>query len=90
MSKLAVDILNRQVIECQIEVENLKIKIADCAIKAHSTEPKEVHLIMNNLNQMGKLIEQVRPKEATLEQLTKAKSKLEEALEQEKEFAKAK
>lgn len=90
MGNLAVDILNRQVLECQIEVENLKIKIADCVIKAHSIEPKEAHLVVNNLKQMAMLIEQVKPKEETLSELTKAKAKVEDALEEEKEFAKAK
>lgn len=87
MGNYAVDLMTREIQECQFEIESLKIKIADCAIKAHSKELKPLHLIMDNLHQMTSLIEQVIPKEATLEGLHKVKMKLEDELELEKEFA---
>lgn len=87
MGNYAVDLLQRQIQECQFEVEDLKIKIADCAIKAHSKEFKPIQLILDNLHQMSELIAEVKPKEATLDGLFKVKMKLEDELELEKACA---
>jgi hypothetical protein len=81
MSDTALDILNRQITEYQVDIENLKIKVADCAIKAHSTEPTEVSLIFDNLHKMAKLISQVKSKEVLLDELLKTKTKIEDELE---------
>ena len=81
MGHLAVDIISRQIEEERVNINDLKIKIADCVIKAHSTEPKEIHLIFDNLNQLSKLIAQVKPKEDMLNQLFKAQLKLEEEID---------
>ena len=81
MSDTALDILNRQITEYQVDIENLKIKVADYAIKAHSTEPTEVSLIFDNLHKMAKLISQVKSKEVLLEELLKTKTKIEDELE---------
>ena len=54
MSDTALDVLNRQITEYQVDIENLKIKVADCAIKAHSTEPTEVSLIFDNLHKINR------------------------------------
>ena len=37
MGNTALLVLERKITEYQVDIENLKIKIADCAIKAHST-----------------------------------------------------
>ena len=55
--------------------------MADCAIKAHSTEPTEVSLIFDNLHKMAKLISQVKSKEVLLDELLKTKTKIEDELE---------
>jgi hypothetical protein len=81
MSDTALDVLNRQITEYQVDIENLKIKVADCAIKAHSTEPTEVSLIFDNLHKMAKLISQVKSKEILLDELLKTKTKIEDELE---------
>ena len=81
MSDTALDVLNRQITEYQVDIENLKIKVADCAIKAHSTEPTEVSLIFDNLHKMAKLISQVKSKEVLLDELLKTKTKIEDELE---------
>ena len=83
MGNAALDVLIREVTEYQVEIENLKIKIADCAIKAHSSDPKDVHVIFDSLHQMTKLIDQVKPKEAMLDELCKTKLKIEDELERE-------
>ncbi len=83
MGNTALDVLIREVTEYQIEIENLKIKIADCAIKAHSSDPKDVNVIFDSLHQMTKLIDQVKPKEAMLDELCKTQSKIEDELERE-------
>ncbi|MBR1626707.1 MAG: hypothetical protein IJ681_06140 [Bacteroidales bacterium] len=81
MSDTALDVLNMQITEYQVDIENLKIKVADCAIKAHSTEPTEVSLIFDNLHKMAKLISQVKSKEVLLDELLKTKTKIEDELE---------
>ena len=82
MGNLALDVLTRQITDYQIEIENLKVKIADCAIKAHSTEPQAVNVIFDNLHKMSKLIDEVKPKEVMLEELFNTKLKIEDELEQ--------
>lgn len=46
MGNLALDVLMREITEYQVNVEKLKIKIADCVIKVHSTSPQEVTVIL--------------------------------------------
>ena len=88
MGNTALLVLEREITEYQVDIENLKIKIADCAIKAHSTHPQEVNVIFDNLHQMAKLIDEVNPKEVMLSELFKTKLKIEDKLEQELEMAK--
>ena len=47
MGNTALLVLERKITEYQVDIENLKIKIADCAIKAHSTPPQEVNVIFD-------------------------------------------
>ena len=88
MGNTALLVLEREITEYHVDIENLKIKIADCAIKAHSTNPQEVNVIFDNLHQMAKLIDEVKPKEVMLSELFKTKLKIEDELEQELEMAK--
>lgn len=83
MSNTALQVLNKEITEYQVEIENLKIKIADCAIKAHSTAPQEISIIFDSLHQMAKLIDEVKPKEIMLNELFKTKLKIEDELKQE-------
>ena len=88
MGNTALLVLEREITEYQVDIENLKIKIADCAIKAHSTHPQEINVIFDYLHQMAKLINEVKPKEVMLSELFKTKLKIEDELEQELEMAK--
>ena len=83
MGNLALDVLMREITEYQVNVEKLKIKIADCVIKVHSTSPQEVTVIFDNLHKMAKLIEEVRPQEIMLCELFKTQSKIADILEEE-------
>lgn len=83
MSNTALQVLNKEITEYQAEIENLKIKIADCAIKAHNTAPQEISIIFDSLHQMTKLIDEVKPKEIMLNELFKTKLKIEDEIEQE-------
>ena len=81
MADTGLRILNKQITEFQAEIEKLKIQIADCVIEAHSTKPKEVRWILDNLNKMIGLIETVINKEKTLSALTKTKEQIENELD---------
>ena len=83
MGNTALLVLEREITEYQVDIENLKIKIADCVIKVHSTSPQEVTVIFDNLHKMAKLIEEVRPQEIMLCELFKTQSKIEDILEEE-------
>jgi len=88
MGNTALQVLNKEITEYQVDIESLKIKIADCAIKAHSTAPHEVSVIFDSLHQMTKLIDEVKPKEIMLDELFKTKLKIEDEIERESEMTK--
>ena len=83
MGNLALDVLMREITEYEVNIEKLKIKIADYVIKVHSTSPQEVTVILDNLHQMAKLIEEVKPQEIILRELFKTQTKIEDILEEE-------
>lgn len=83
MGNTALNLLMREISDYQVSVEKLKIKIADCIIKAHSTPSHEVAVIFDTLYQMAKLIEEVKPKEIMLRKLFETKLKIENKLSDE-------
>ena len=83
MGNTALNLLMREISDYQVSVEKLKIKIADCIIKAHSTPSHEVTVIFDTLYQMAKLIEEVKPKEIMLRKLFETKLKIENKLSDE-------
>ena len=88
MKSTELHILEKKIIDYQVEIENLKVKIADVILVDFHLNNQDLISTLGSVHKLSKLIESIEQKNLILEELWETKEDIYAEIEQEESLNK--
>jgi len=81
MSETALNIIRKHIVDYQVQMEDLKIKIADVMVDVHNANPNDARFIHDCMKEIAALISELKVKDQIFDELFKTQLEVEDELE---------
>ena len=81
MSETALNIIRKHIVDYQVQMEDLKIKIADVMVDVHNANPNDARFIHDCMKEIAALIAELKVKDQIFDELFKTQLEVEDELE---------